>query len=97
MHDAPPSPPSRWRQSSYSGGGGGGRLEAAYGLPGTVPVRDSKNPAGPALRFHRLPGPRSPSRSSPLPLPSVDARGCPSPRAGSSVAGLPGRHWRRRA
>ncbi|MFD7107193.1 DUF397 domain-containing protein [Streptomyces celluloflavus] len=38
-----------WRKSSYSNGSGGLCLEVADGLPGIVPVRDSKNPDGPAL------------------------------------------------
>ncbi|MCD0447830.1 DUF397 domain-containing protein [Actinocorallia sp. API 0066] len=32
-----------WRKSSYSGGGGGNCVEVAS-LPGSVGVRDSKNP-----------------------------------------------------
>ncbi|GHC42607.1 DUF397 domain-containing protein [Streptomyces flavofungini] len=40
-----------WRKSTYSGGGGGDCLEFADNIPGTVPVRDSKNPTGPALHF----------------------------------------------
>jgi hypothetical protein len=40
-----------WRKSSYSGGQGGDCIEIADGLPGVVPVRDSKNPHGPALLF----------------------------------------------
>ncbi|MFB7274067.1 DUF397 domain-containing protein [Streptomyces sp. NPDC056244] len=39
-----------WRKSSYSGGGNGECLEVADGYA-SVPVRDSKNPAGPALLF----------------------------------------------
>ncbi|WP_406500413.1 DUF397 domain-containing protein [Streptomyces sp. NBC_00846] len=41
-----------WRTSSYSGGGssGGDCVEVAA-LPTGTAVRDSKNPAGPALRF----------------------------------------------
>ncbi|MEU4178566.1 DUF397 domain-containing protein [Streptomyces sp. NPDC026589] len=39
-----------WRKSSYSGGGGGDCLEVADGHT-TVPVRDSKTPAGPAVAF----------------------------------------------
>lgn len=39
-----------WRKSSFSGQGGD-CVEVADGLPGVVPVRDSKNPAGPALVF----------------------------------------------
>ncbi|ONK14620.1 DUF397 domain-containing protein [Streptomyces sp. MP131-18] len=38
-----------WRKSSYSNEEGGNCIEVADGLPGAVPVRDSKNPAGPAL------------------------------------------------
>ncbi|MGW1201022.1 DUF397 domain-containing protein [Streptomyces sp. NPDC002536] len=45
----------RWRKSSHSGPGGGTGgddcLEVADNIPGTVPVRDSKNPHGPALAF----------------------------------------------
>ncbi|MET9529368.1 DUF397 domain-containing protein [Streptomyces sp. NPDC006649] len=41
-----------WRKSSYSGNTGGDCVEVAHGLPGTVPVRDSKNPAGPTLFVH---------------------------------------------
>jgi Domain of unknown function (DUF397) len=37
-----------WRKSSYSGGNGGNCVEVAM-LAGAVAVRDSKNPAGPAL------------------------------------------------
>ncbi|MBV7669332.1 DUF397 domain-containing protein [Streptomyces halstedii] len=40
-----------WRKSSYSDGGGTNCLEVADGFPGLVPVRDSKNPTGPALVF----------------------------------------------
>ncbi|MCB5906688.1 DUF397 domain-containing protein [Streptomyces pinistramenti] len=42
---------ARWRKSSYSNGEGGSCIEVADGHPGIVPVRDSKNPAGPALVF----------------------------------------------
>lgn len=46
LHNAP------WRKSSYSGANGGDCIEAALGfLPGAVPVRDSKDPDGPALMF----------------------------------------------
>ncbi|MEN8655865.1 DUF397 domain-containing protein [Streptomyces sp. 21So2-11] len=38
-----------WRKSSHSNGDGGHCVEVAHGLPGTVPVRDSKVPQGPAL------------------------------------------------
>ena len=41
-----------WRKSSYSDNNGGNCIEAAPGfLPGAVPVRDSKDPHGPALLF----------------------------------------------
>lgn len=40
------------RRGSYSSGTGGECLEVADNLPGAVvPVRDSKNPNGPALLF----------------------------------------------
>ncbi|GAA2782670.1 hypothetical protein GCM10010505_08700 [Kitasatospora aburaviensis] len=42
---------SAWRKSSYSGGNGGNCIEMAPGFPGVVPVRDSKDPQGPALLF----------------------------------------------
>ncbi|MEU7024461.1 DUF397 domain-containing protein [Streptomyces sp. NPDC046203] len=38
-----------WRKSSYSDGHGGECVEVLDGVPGVVPVRDSKNPGGPAL------------------------------------------------
>ncbi|MGW7002471.1 DUF397 domain-containing protein [Streptomyces sp. NPDC054933] len=40
-----------WRKSSYSGDNGGDCIEIAPGFPGVVPVRDSKDPHGPALVF----------------------------------------------
>ncbi|NYI06904.1 DUF397 domain-containing protein [Allostreptomyces psammosilenae] len=43
---------AEWRKSSYSNGGGGECIEAATNFPGVVPVRDSKDPEGPALVFH---------------------------------------------
>ncbi|MCC9311323.1 Scr1 family TA system antitoxin-like transcriptional regulator [Kitasatospora sp. RB6PN24] len=46
---APPAGPS-WRKSSYSGANGGDCVEVAR-LPRTTPVRDSKDPHGPALAF----------------------------------------------
>ena len=39
-----------WRKSTYSGGNGGNCIQVA-GLPGTIAVRDSKDPDGPALLF----------------------------------------------
>ncbi|MFI9271694.1 DUF397 domain-containing protein [Kitasatospora sp. NPDC052896] len=40
-----------WRKSSFSGGDGGNCVEVADGVPGVIPVRDSKDPDGPALIF----------------------------------------------
>ncbi|MGW7579069.1 DUF397 domain-containing protein [Streptomyces sp. NPDC054765] len=40
---------ARWRKSSYSNTNGGSCVEVADDFPGLVPVRDSKNPHGPAL------------------------------------------------
>jgi hypothetical protein len=40
-----------WRKSTYSGGQGGNCVEVADGLP-VIPVRDSKDPEGPALTFN---------------------------------------------
>jgi len=40
-----------WRKSTYSGGEGGSCVEVADGFPGIMPVRDSKDPEGPALVF----------------------------------------------
>lgn len=41
---------SAWRKSTYSSGEGGECVEVADGLD-VVPVRDSKDPEGPALAF----------------------------------------------
>lgn len=40
-----------WRKGSYSNQDGGVCVEVADGVPGVVPVRDSKDPQGPALVF----------------------------------------------
>ncbi|GAU68906.1 Syd protein [Streptomyces sp. NBRC 110611] len=40
-----------WRKSSYSNQDGGQCVEVADNHPALVPVRDSKNPGGPALIF----------------------------------------------
>lgn len=40
-----------WRKSSYSGSEGGSCVEVLDGHPSGVPVRDSKDPHGPALVF----------------------------------------------
>ncbi|MGW6506581.1 DUF397 domain-containing protein [Streptomyces niveus] len=42
-------PEKAWRTSSYSGSNGGECVQVAVGIPGIVPVRDSKNPTGPVL------------------------------------------------
>ena len=42
---------AEWRKSSWSAGNGGDCVEVARNLPGVVAVRDSKDPAGPALVF----------------------------------------------
>ncbi|WP_141973987.1 DUF397 domain-containing protein [Actinomadura hallensis] len=39
-----------WRKSSYSGGSGGECVEIAA-VPGSVLLRDSKDPEGPCLRL----------------------------------------------
>ncbi|MEV8328266.1 DUF397 domain-containing protein [Kitasatospora sp. NPDC056731] len=39
-----------WRKSTYSGGSNG-CVEVADGFTGLMPVRDSKDPDGPVLRF----------------------------------------------
>ncbi|MDH6136742.1 hypothetical protein P3T37_006173 [Kitasatospora sp. MAA4] len=50
MSDTPIA--AAWRKSTYSGGGGDQEcIEVADGFPGLMPVRDSKDPAGPALVF----------------------------------------------
>ena len=43
---------NRWRKSSYSGNGAE-CVEVATGRPGTVAVRDSKDPHGPVLIVSR--------------------------------------------
>ncbi|NYI05802.1 DUF397 domain-containing protein [Allostreptomyces psammosilenae] len=40
-----------WRKSSHSGANGGNCIEVADGFATVVPVRDSKDPGGPALLF----------------------------------------------
>ncbi|MFG2830876.1 DUF397 domain-containing protein [Streptomyces sp. NPDC048434] len=40
-----------WRKSSYSDGGADNCVEISDGVPGAVPVRDSKNPTGGVLLF----------------------------------------------
>lgn len=38
-----------WRKSTYSNGDGGSCVEVSDGFADVVPVRDSKDPTGPAL------------------------------------------------
>ncbi|MYR42774.1 DUF397 domain-containing protein [Streptomyces sp. SID5910] len=40
---------ARWRKSTYSNGDGGNCVEVADGVPGVVPVRDSKVTGGPVV------------------------------------------------
>ncbi|MFH8984843.1 DUF397 domain-containing protein [Streptomyces varsoviensis] len=40
-----------WRKSSYSENAEGACIEVSDGYPAGVPVRDSKNPHGPAVIF----------------------------------------------
>jgi hypothetical protein len=42
---------AHWRKSSYSNSSGGNCVEVADGFAGVIPVRDSKDPEGPALVF----------------------------------------------
>jgi hypothetical protein len=51
MRTTPDLSAAVWRKSSYSNGDGGTCVEVADGSPGVVPVRDSKDPHGPALVF----------------------------------------------
>ncbi|MFI8202395.1 DUF397 domain-containing protein [Streptomyces sp. NPDC085937] len=48
--DTAPSPRnSQWRKSSYSGNTGGDCVEVELTDAAVIPVRDSKNPAGPVV------------------------------------------------
>lgn len=40
-----------WRKSSFSDNGHGGCIEVSDGYRHGIPVRDSKNPQGPAIIF----------------------------------------------
>ncbi|MFJ9433695.1 DUF397 domain-containing protein [Streptomyces sp. NPDC101490] len=42
MINKPDLDAATWRKSTYSGGGNGDCVEVADGVPGVVPVRDSK-------------------------------------------------------
>ncbi|MET9291808.1 DUF397 domain-containing protein [Streptomyces sp. NPDC003077] len=49
MRNTPELSAAHWRSSSHSNAAGGECVEITEDLPGTVPVRDSKNPHHPAL------------------------------------------------
>ncbi|MFH9689102.1 DUF397 domain-containing protein [Streptomyces sp. NPDC017413] len=49
MTHSPELTTATWRSSSYSNSNGGECVEISDDFPGIVPVRDSKNPTGPAL------------------------------------------------
>ncbi|MFF9397634.1 MULTISPECIES: DUF397 domain-containing protein [unclassified Streptomyces] len=49
MTHSPELSNAHWRRSSHSNTNGGECVEISDDFPGVVPVRDSKNPAGPAL------------------------------------------------
>jgi hypothetical protein len=51
MRTIPNLTAAHWRKSSYSNASGGECVEVADGFSGIVPVRDSKDPDGPALVF----------------------------------------------
>ncbi|RLU86923.1 DUF397 domain-containing protein [Streptomyces griseocarneus] len=40
-----------WHKSSYSDGPGGSCVEMDAHMPSAIPIRDSKNSTGPALRI----------------------------------------------
>ncbi|MEU9652657.1 DUF397 domain-containing protein [Streptomyces sp. NPDC048110] len=40
---------AHWRKSTYSNGEGGNCLEVTDGVPGVIPVRDSKVADGPVI------------------------------------------------
>ena len=51
MPNNPDLSAATWRKSTHSNGDGGSCIEVADGYPGVQPVRDSKDPEGPALVF----------------------------------------------
>ena len=51
MRTIPELNATTWRKSSYSNQDGGNCVEVADGFAGIMPVRDSKDPNGPALVF----------------------------------------------
>jgi len=50
MHSANELSAVQWRKSTYSTNGGD-CIELGEGIPGAAPIRDSKDPEGPALFF----------------------------------------------
>ncbi|MFF7633813.1 DUF397 domain-containing protein [Kitasatospora sp. NPDC008050] len=48
---APDLSNAAWRKASYSGQSSNDCVEVADGFAGVTPVRDSKDPSGPALVF----------------------------------------------
>ncbi|MFE1308042.1 DUF397 domain-containing protein [Streptomyces sp. NPDC058755] len=52
MSNEASAPAAIWRKSSYSGGQGD-CVELADNIPALAPIRDSKNPTGPAIPFSR--------------------------------------------
>ena len=51
MTSRPDLSAATWRKSSFSDGGDANCIEVADNFPGLLPVRDSKDPDGPALLF----------------------------------------------
>ncbi|WP_197359017.1 DUF397 domain-containing protein [Streptomyces clavuligerus] len=51
MRARPDLTTAHWRKSTYSNGEEADCVEVGDGLPGLVPVRDSKTPTGPAVTF----------------------------------------------
>ncbi|MGA5042810.1 DUF397 domain-containing protein [Streptomyces arboris] len=49
MTHSPELSTAHWRSSSYSNTNGGECVQVSDDFPGLIPVRDSKNPTGPAL------------------------------------------------
>ncbi|WP_371593449.1 DUF397 domain-containing protein [Streptomyces virginiae] len=49
-HGTPDLTGAKWRSSTFSGGNNE-CVEVADNIPGLIPVRDSKHPAGPVIGF----------------------------------------------